>query len=514
MIKGIIKKGEYFDSVTLMLVARDINNLTGIDEATVVMGTHENMAILKNANMLVPEIENATDTDLIIVVKATDENVLSNAIEQVSVLLKDIRNKKDVQQEQNVRNFEAAFDKLPDANLVLISINGKYAAQEAMKAIENGLHVMIFSDNVSIEDELLLKQKAHQKNLLVMGPDCGTAIINGVPLAFANVINKGRIGLVGASGTGLQEVTTIISKNGGGISQAIGTGGRDVKKDIGGIMFIDALRALAEDPHTDVITLVSKPPHQDVLQKIAAEIKNINKPVVAIFIGADKAIIEASGAIAAQNLEEAALLSVALEKGTPLSAVHDFLQNRTKDIIFKAKELAQKAKGKYLRGLFSGGTLCDEGQLVLRDMIGTVYSNTPVQNNLLLENVWQSKEHTILDLGDDVFTAGRPHPMIDFSLRNKRIEEEVHDKEVALILFDIVLGYGAHLHPDSEIIHAIQKAKTIKPDTLFVCSITGTEKDPQAYENVKNNLEKAGCIVMSSNVAACELSAQIIKYLN
>ena len=514
MIKGIIKKGEYYDSVSLMLVAKEVNKMPGIEDSSIVMGTKENLAILKNADLLIAELESAGDTDLLIVVKAQDEILATKAIDSVANLLKEMRNKKDKGENFTPKSFDSALSIMPDANLSLISIAGKYAAAEAQKAIENNMHVMIFSDNVSIEDELMLKKMAEAKNLLVMGPDCGTAIINGIPLAFANVVNTGNIGLVGASGTGLQEVTSIISMNGGGISQAIGTGGRDVKKEIGGIMFISALRALANDANTKVICLVSKPPHEDVLQKIAVEIKAIKKPVVAIFIGANKETIEKSGAIAAESLEEAALFAVALANNETTDAVKAKLSERSKETLTLASDVAKSIHGKYLRGLFSGGTLCDEAQLLMKRAIGPVYSNTPLHQDFKLQDVWKSKAHTILDLGDDEFTAGRPHPMIDFSLRNKRIIEEAKDKEVAIIMLDVVLGYGSNRYPDAELVPAITKAKEISPNLKFICSITGTDKDPQDLNKVKTALEKLGVIVMPSNVAAAELCVDIIQLIN
>ena len=260
--------------------------------------------------------------------------------------------------------------------------------------------------------------------------------------------------------------------------------------------------------------MVSKPPHEAVLRKISEFIKTLNKPVVAIFIGADKDLIERSGAIAAGNLEEAALLSVALANNTPIEDVKTHIVKRAIEIKKLAAELSLETTGKYLRGLFSGGTLCDETQLVIKNAMGYAFSNTPLCPENLLPNIWISKEHTILDLGDDVFTAGRPHPMIDFSLRNKRIVEEAKDKEVAIILLDVVLGYGSNLQPDLELIPAITQAKAISPKLQFVCSITGTDQDPQNFSKVKNALEQIGVKIMPSNYAASELCVEIISFLN
>ncbi len=511
IVKGLVKKGEYFDSVSLMIVSKEINKIQGVVDSSVVMGTSENKAILASAGMMIPEFSKCDDTDLLICIMAESEVLATNAFLAVDDLLKNIRNKKDDDTSAKIRSIESAIDHMPDANLVLISIAGKYAAAEAMKALKNGLHVMIFSDNVSIEDELKLKLFGRENGLLVMGPDCGTAIINGVPLAFANVVNRGNIGIVAASGTGLQEVSCIISNNGGGISQAIGTGGRDVKKEIGGIMFIEALKALDQDEETKVIVLVSKPPHPEVLQKISAEIKNISKPVVGILIGGDPEIIKAAGAYAASNLEEAALIAVNISNG--ITTHSDELINDS--AIFEIQKIAAtlKPKGKYLRGLFSGGTLCDEAQLILKDYIGFVYGNSPLNSDYQLKSLWKSEKNTIIDMGEDEFTSGRPHPMIDFSLRCKRIIEEASDIETAIVLLDVVLGYGSNLQPVDELEPAILKAKQISPELIFIASVTGTDLDPQHRKKVIQHLKTLGVIVMPSNVAAAKLCGTILKQL-
>jgi succinyl-CoA synthetase alpha subunit len=509
-IKGIIKQGEYFDSVTLMLVSKEINARKGIIDSGVVMGTKENRAILQASGLLLPEFEHTSDTDLLIAIKAEDGRVLDLLVKELDSIFNSIRKKKGGTKTFNPRSFDGAIKAMPDANLSLISVAGKYAAQEAMHALKKGLHVMIFSDNVSVEDELKLKTYASKKGLLVMGPDCGTAIINGVPLAFANVVNKGNIGIVAASGTGLQETSCIISNSGAGISQAIGTGGRDVKKEIGGIMFLDALRALKNDPQTEVILLVSKPPHESVLEKIAAEIKSITKPVVGIFIGADPEIIKKAGAIPATTLEMAALTAVFLSQGKNTDDVKARLEERNQQIRIQANEMAKTLKGKYLRGLFSGGTLCDETQLILKEHLGYVNSNTPLHPDFRLQDAWKPTGHAIIDLGDDDFTVGRPHPMIDYSLRNKKIIDEAGNQDVAVLLLDVVLGYGSNMHPEEELVPNFFKAKKMKPELHIICSITGTDKDPQNKANVKTALENAGALVMPSNAAASELCAQIL----
>jgi len=511
-IKGFIKKGEYFDSVSLMIVSREISEMDGILDSAVVMGTKENKSILETAGLLIPEFEKTNDTDLLIGIKAESESRVNDALKRVEELFLEMRNKSDDVLDFQPKSLEGALKQLPDANLSLISIAGKYAVREAKKALRNGLNVMLFSDNVSIDDELDLKKFALKKALFVMGPDCGTAIINGIPLAFANVVNRGKIGIVAASGTGLQEVSSIISNEGAGISQAIGTGGRDVKNAIGGIMFIEAMKALNNDPQTEVIVLISKPPDENVLEKISAEIRKIEKPIVAIFIGAEPEIVKRAGAIPAETLEQTALFAVSVSKNEKIEKISEFLQKRKKEITNLANsEIKGKTeKQKYLRGLFSGGTLCDEAQLLLKNRVGDVYSNTPLNPKFKLQDAWKSKMNTILDLGDDEFTVGRPHPMIDFSLRNKKILEEAKDPEVSVILLDVVLGYGSNLNPAAELVPFLKKAKQISPNLSIICSITGTDKDPQNRQKVKAELQNAGAIVMPSNAAAVELAEKII----
>jgi FdrA protein len=399
-----------------------------------------------------------------------------------------------------------ALDILPGANLALISVAGRFAGEEAMRALENGLHVMLFSDNVPLEKEIALKKFARKRGLLVMGPDCGTAIINGVPLAFANVVNRGNIGIIAAAGTGLQEVSCIISNEGAGISQAIGTGGRDVKKEVGGIMFLEGLKALAKDKSTEVILLVSKPPHRQVLSRITKAIKRIHKPVVTIFLGAEAKDGGPS------TLDEAALTAVALACGKQPEDVAKQLVARDAEILRIARREAGKRKKcqQYVRGLFSGGTFCAEAQILFSSLLANVYSNAPAGRGKQLKDSLRSQKNTVVDLGEDEFTVGRPHPMIDYSLRNRRILDEAADAETAVILLDVVLGYGANLDPSAELSGVIRQASQT---VSVVCSITGTDRDPQNRSRVEAALRKAGALVMPSNAAACKLAGRIIQLL-
>jgi FdrA protein len=514
-ITGIVKKGEYFDSVSIILVAKQLSGIKEVIDSAVLMGTKENMSVLKSSGLLVPEFDDAGEMDLLVVFKSEDNADISALLKSVDKLLKP---DKDLTEDKNLNpsSLEGAVNNLPGANLAMISIAGRYAGDVAMKALNNGLNVMLFSDNVPLEKEIELKTYAKEKGLFVMGPDCGTAIINGIPLAFANVVNRGNIGIVGASGTGLQEVSCIISNSGCGVSQAIGTGGRDVKKEVGGIMFIQALQALAEDDNTSVILLVSKPPAKEVIEKIKSEAAKIIKPVVSVFLGSSPELLYGTKIHAASTLEEAASISVALSQNKPVSFVKEVSVKQDLEIKELSKKESSKlsSEQKYLRALFSGGTFCDETQLICNELLTEVYSNTPVGNAKKLKDSNVSEKHTIIDLGDDEFTVGKPHPMIDYSTRCKRIIEEARDPETAVILLDIVLGFGSNMDPLSEIIPVIRNVKELasvrKCYLPLICSVTGTDKDPQNRTLVITALESEGVIVMKSNAAASRLAISIV----
>jgi FdrA protein len=503
-VAGQIRKGAYFDSVTLMRVGKELAGLPGVADAAIVMGTRSNQAILHSSGLQMPKFKGASDTDLLLAVKARSAKAAEAALAAADGLLGKATKPVTASAEVQPASLEGALQVLPEANLALISVAGRYAGDLAMRALERGLHVMLFSDNVPLEREIALKRFARKRGLLVMGPDCGTAILNGVPLAFANAVSHGSIGIVAAAGTGLQEVSCLISNAGAGISQAIGTGGRDVKQEVGGIMFIEALKALAKDEQTRVILVVSKPPHPQVLRRIERVIKTVRKPVVTLFIGAPHEAGEPA------TLEEAALQAVALAQGQKAAAVPPQLAAREKCLLEAAqREAARLGKGrKYVRGLFSGGTFCAEAQTILRDMLPSLSSNASIKGVKPLRDSLVSRGNTLIDLGEDEFTVGRPHPMIDYSLRNRRIAEEAADGATAVILLDVVLGYGAHPDPAAELAPVLRRAAR---KVSIVCSVTGTDLDPQNRGRVEARLRKAGVVVMPSNAAACKLTAQIIQ---
>jgi succinyl-CoA synthetase alpha subunit len=502
----IVRK-EYRDSVSLMQLSARLAKLAGVEQAAAVMATENNLALLTEAGFEV-RATGATAADLLIAVRG-EQSALAGAIDEA---MKDLTRQTGGEAQESAapkpRSIQMALAESGGANLAVISTPGEYAAPEAMKALHLGLNVMLFSDNVSEEDELRLKRAASRRNLIVMGPDCGTAIINGVPLAFANVVKRGPIGAVGASGTGLQELTVLVDRLGLGISQAIGTGGRDLHAKIGGISMSKGLMDLAVDPATRVIVLVSKPPAAEVSERILSEARKAGKPVVVNFLGADPRKISGGGVHGVRTLEDAARAAVDIARG-------ELPRQSYGEVPSTQIGLTPLALGqRYIRGLYSGGTFCYEAVHLLDERLADVYSNTPVRPQGELGDLWSSHHHTLIDLGDDVFTRGRPHPMIDFRLRNERIAKEAEDPETAVILLDVVLGYGSNANPAGELVPALRRAREIAErhgrNIAFVGHICGTEGDPQGLDLQSNALTQAGMVLTQSNAQAARLAASIV----
>lgn len=509
--KVIIKKNSYYDSVTLMSLSGKVQQQEGVQDAIVSMATAMNKQLLENVGMLTDEARASSENDLIIAVKAESEEVLDQTVELID---EQLNSKKTTKKKgtRTVKTINAAVAEMPEANVAVISVPGEFAAREARQALNHGLHVMLFSDNVSIEQEKSLKELAAEKGLFVMGPDCGTAIINQVGLCFANEVRKGNIGLVGASGTGLQEVTVQINRLGYGISQAIGTGGRDLHESIGGIMMLQGLKALQKDDQTEVIVLISKPPALSVQEKILNEVRKSAKPTVVCFIDGDATEVEKAGAIFASTLFEAAKKAVKLvDPGVEVSDEFSFNQY---DFVEGAKSRMADSQ-KYVRGLFCGGTLTAESLSILRNFTANIKSNVAKKKDEKLTDVLVSLGNTLLDLGDDAFTVGKPHPMIEPALRNNRILEEATDPETAVLLLDFELGYGSHEDPVGETIETIKKAQKLAEENSrylpVVAYICGTDQDKQNYEVQEKRLLEAGIYVAKSNEEATILAAKFIK---
>lgn len=518
MKKLEIRKNAYYDSVTLMIISKEVKKIPGVLEVLVGMGTDLNRELAGHTGLDSEGFEAVTPNDFFIAADCETEEAFVAVIAKTDEML----SKKAAKAKSDYfpPTLEGAVKMEPDLNLAIVSVPGRFAAEVAQSCLDRDINVMLFSDNVTIEEEKALKECAASKELLMMGPDCGTAIINNTPLAFANVVKSGDIGLVCASGTGAQEVSSMIDQLGGGVSQLLGTGGRDLKAEIGGIMMKLCLDALAHDPGTKVITLVSKPPAPEVAEQILKQASETGKPVVVCFIGGKPDEIENQGMYAAVSLEDAAHKAVALSKGRKPETFESFDMGEN-----KAGELAQTEAGKmmngqkYIRGLYTGGTLCDEAMKLMIGTLEHIYSNIPLaaEDKLCDARNGKSVKNTFLDFGDDEFTVGRPHPMIDPSLRAERVAAEAEDPETAVILVDCVIGYGSHEDPAQELSEAIRKAKALAAQNgrylSVVAAVCGTEGDPQSRSATQMKLANAGAVVLPSNAQAARFAQLILNNL-
>ena len=516
-VKTLVKQSEYHDSVSLMLAARELAKLPGVRDASVMMATDANKSIMAEAGLLTDEARSATPNDLLIAVSAEDDSSADAALQKVEGLLKK-KTSTGGTGEYRPKTIHSALASQSAANVAVISVAGRYAVDEAWDALLHDLHVLLFSDNVSLEDEIKLKTYAREHGLLLMGPGAGTTILNHVALGFANVLPSGPVGIVSAAGTGLQEVSTLLARRGIGITQGIGTGGRDLKKEVGGIMMLEAIKALQQDPATSTITLVSKPPADEVVRVILDQVSASSKPTVICFLGGNMdSLSRVPNVISARTLYECVLLTAQVVHSesrdvNPILEVENAGLKKQAEVLRKKLDPGQC----YLRGLFSGGTLCYEAQVIWKEMLDSpVYSNAPLPDGSALPDSTKSFQHTAVDLGEEEFTVGRPHPMIDNDLRIRRLLQEARDTQVAVIMLDVVLGYGAHPDPASELGNAVEEARKIgqegKHELLVVASVTGTEADPQCLSRTTSTLERAGVIVCGSNSAAARLSGFIVS---
>lgn len=510
-----IQRSTYFDSVSLMLVAQELAALPGVADAAVVMGTQANKAILQSAHLLSPEAASASPDDLVIVVQAPPD-VGGAALERAQGLLTR-RRPADAGAEARPRSLRGALRQVPQANLAVISVAGRYAADEAWQALHRGLHVLLFSDNVELHDEIALKRYAAAHGLLLMGPGAGTAILNGTALGFANAVPPGPAGVVSAAGTGLQEVTCLLAAEGVGITQGIGVGGRDLSEAVGGLMMLEGIRALQADPASEVLLLVSKPPASSVAASMLELVAAGSKPAVVCFLGAEALTTPVPNAVPARTLQEAALAAARLVR-PDLPPADQVLEAERRSLARRAASIRkEQASGqRYLRGLYSGGTLCYEAQVIWRDLLAEpVASNAPLPGGERVPDSARSLRHTTLDLGEEEFTVGRPHPMIDNSLRLRRLMQEASDPRVGVIVMDVVLGYGAHPDPASEIGPAIAQARSLaaarRRSLPVVVSVTGTDLDPQGKAHQVRRLEESGAVVCTSNAAAARLAARVVS---
>ena len=508
VVRGAVHRNSYRDSVELMGIAAQLEQLNGIQRAGLVMATPANLMVLREAGLGDAGSGGPGPNDLVVAVAANDEATGDAALARAAALLAAGSGDTDGPvQERVAQTLGEGLAELPDANLALVSTPGTYATAEALRALHRGLNVFLFSDNVALADEIRLKALADRKGLLVMGPDCGTAIVGGVPLGFANAVRRGPIGLVGASGTGLQQVTSLIHRFGSGVSHALGTGGRDLDEAVGGTTMLAALGQLLADPGTKVLVLISKPPSPTVATRILDAVGGASKPVVVNFLGGDPAAVRAARGHPAFTFEEAARIAVDLAGGAAMDGVD---RSDGADGADRAGEGGGGAAsadagviGQRLApdqtailGLYSGGSLAGEAKIVLKRALGP------------------ERHDRILDLGDDEYTVGRPHPMIDPRLRNEHLVAAGSDPSVAVVLLDVVLGYGSHPDPASALAPAIAEAKAAAAadgrELVVVASVCGTDLDSQGLDRQERTLADAGVLLEPSNARAAALAAAIV----
>lgn len=500
VVTNRIRRGFYLDSVALMRLSVSLSDREGVEAASLMIGTPSNLAILDEAGLLTADGRGAGPDDLVLAVRAAGQAALEAGLAAAAEALERAA-EPDQRSDLRFPGLCSAREALPEANLALVSVPGPYAAQEARRALRHGLNVLLFSDHVSVEDEVALKREAGRRGLLVMGPDCGTAIIGGVPLAFANRVRRGDIGIVAASGTGLQEFSVLVHRGGGGISHGIGVGGRDLCDAVGAASTLAALDLLEADAATRHIAIISKPPGPRTEAVLLARLADCPKPLTLCLVGRDNAELPADVRLAS-TLRDAARLALggqAAAVGAPQSVSGPLPPARPGRIV----------------GLFSGGTLCAEAQAILRRAGASAASNAPIPGVPLAPRVAPAGEglpvgesgHLLLDLGADEYTTGRPHPMIEPVMRAQTLAEALADPGTAVVLLDVMLGTGCHHDPAGAISSAIESAPASRP--VVVTSVCGTDWDPQDGTAQRRTLEEAGAFVAASNADAVEAALRL-----
>lgn len=502
-----IEKGRYIDSLETLYASSVLMDQAGIATGFVGVGTAPFKDTVISSGLNNADLAHATGNDLVIIAECTNQPAFDAA---VAAVFASFEVEASAQVEESFVSTKVAVKKHPEINLCSVSVPGEYAYAEVKKALNAGLHCVVFSNNVPLDQEREMKLLAREKGLLCMGPDCGVANINGAALVLSSINNRGPFGIVGASGTGIQHVAAILHEAGSGVSQTIGTGGNDCKDAVGGIMMLMGIDALEADPETEYIALISRKPGDTVLPKLLERIKTCKKPVVALFMGCDRATVEASGAIYASSLDDCAIqclkrigIDYSLATEAELTAI-------------AAEEVKKYApEQKYLRGLYTGGTYMDEAANAMIPRVGKIFSNCPIQPEWKLEDSYVSKENTCVDYGEEEFTLGRPHPAIDPSIRKPAILREASDPEVAVILLDFILTPPGHMDPTGYVLDDIKLAQEMAEaegrHITFIASVLGTTADFQDKNKQERQLRDAGVIVCQTNYRAALLASEIIR---
>ena len=554
VVANRVRRGFYLDSVALMRLSVSLSKGEGVESASLMIGTPSNLQILDEAGLLTADGRGAGPDDLVLAVRAAGQAALEAGLAAAAEALERAA-EPDERPDLRFPGLRSASEALPGANLALVSVPGPYAAQEARRALRLGLNVLLFSDHVSVEDEVALKQEAGRRGLLVMGPDCGTAIIGGVPLAFANRVRRGDIGVVAASGTGLQELSVLVHRGGGGISHGIGVGGRDLSDAVGAASTLAALDLLEADAATRHIAIISKPPGPRTEAVLLARLADCPKPLTLCLVGRDNVELPANVCLA-PTLRDAARLALGRgASGSPggwrttspsgeelqqwIPAFAGMTESDVQPSVRHSRESGNPhdttrhgdvpastapdaapdplppARPGRIVGLYSGGTLCAEAQAILRRAGEQVSSNAPIPGVARAARAEpgsdrlpaSSSGHLLLDLGADEYTTGRPHPMIEPAMRARALAQALADPAVVVVLLDVVLGTGCHSDPAAEVAQTIESAPAPRP--VVVASVCGTELDPQDATAQRRTLEGTGAFVAASNADAVEAALRI-----
>ena len=515
MIVNITKKNFFRDSVQMMQFSQQLKDEQGVIDAAIVMGTDLNKNTLKKMELLTEDGAIATENDTLISINCKDKNSLNDAIQKAERLLTSNTTKS----KNEFNSLASALDTFDNANIASLSIPGQFVKEMATELIRKQLHLFVFSDHVPLEDEIYLKNLALENNVLFMGPEAGTSILNGTVFGFGNRIRNGSIGIIGASGTGIQESSTMIDLFGEGISHGIGVGGRDLRNDIGGMMTMKTMEIFEDDPNTKAVLLVSKPVGDDVRNKIINKINNFSKKNYVICLIGDNENREDSAKIKFSKSIQTSVLKI-------LKYVNDDAYKKTKDVIRKqvddsiklAESLSNdlNSEQKFVRGFFAGGTLCYESKIILEQMIGKVHSNLSSDDEYSIKGNATSKENTLIDFGEEEFTSARPHPIIDPLLRKNRILEDANDPNVGVIIIDIICGINAAkntmaFHAET-IKKAIENAKEKGRKLSVFAYICGTEKD--VSKNELKLLTDSGAKLFASNSLMSFAAALVVKNLD
>jgi len=489
----MVRLRTYRDSIVLMRITREVSALEGVEAAAVSMATPLNIDLLERQGFALPATPAVTPNDLVIAVRG-EKAATDAAFVTVERLLEDQRaGDPNVPRQDRARSLASSARARPELNMAVVSVACTHAATEVAWAIEAGLNVFCFSDGVAVEDEVRLKHRALERGLLLLGPDCGTACIDGVGLGFANAVARGPVGIVGASGTGIQELACLLDAGHLGISHALGVGGRDMSREVDGVMTLRCIELLAADPGTEAIVVVTKPPDHEVASRVADALSRTGKPALLALPGSTG---ELNVQVPAEmSLDGAAEYLLKLFDLAPLA--HD-------------RPLHVHPGGGYVRGLYCGGSLCLEAMVVMAQGVDRVASNIPLRPEWRLSDVRVSDGHTFVDFGDDALTQGRAHPMLDSTLRIERFEAEAADPDVRAIVLDVVLGYGAHPDPAGELAPSISRALARRDDLVVVVSVCGTASDPQGLDSQVEQLRSAGTVVTRASAGAARIALEAV----